>query len=200
MIRDVSRKYFEVWGNEEAQNTMLKGLLIILSALFAVQSVVLGIVAMRKPVLVAVGQGETRVFTMTPPSEQLLSDELKRLVRRYAQVHYTWDNTSVENAHIEASRYVSAQFIKAFNAANAEQVKIAKEKKLAQKVYVADVTVDSKVLSARVTMDRILMIEDLRAVSQLVLDITFEYGPRTTTNPEGVYVTGEKVVTPQIGG
>lgn len=194
MIRDIRRNYFEIWGNEEAQNVFLKGLLSVLVVLFAVQSAVLCIVVLRKPVLVAIGNSETKVLTLTPPSEALLADELKRLVKRYAETHYSWDSTSVEKAHEEASHYVGEAFVKAFNAANAEQVKLAKEKKLAQKVYVADISVDAKALTARITMDRILAVEGLRAASSLILDITFEYGPRTVTNPEGIYITGEKVV------
>lgn len=200
MIKDISRRYFEVWGNEEAQNAFLKGVLVVLSVLFTVQSVVLCVVCFRKPTLFAVGKSETAVFTVTPPSEELLANELKRVVRQYAETHYTWDSTTVEKAHADAARYVAKDFVKAFNAANAEQVRIAKEKKLAQKVYVSEITIDAKVLSSRITMDRILAVEGLRAVSQLILEVSFDYGPRTSTNPEGIYVIGEKVITSQTGG
>lgn len=200
MIRDISRRYFEVWGNEEAQNAFLKGVLVVLSMLFTIQSVVLCVVAFRKPVLFAVGKNETAVFTVTPPSDELLANELKRVVRQYAETHYTWDSSTVEKAHADASRYVAKDFIKAFNTANAEQVRLAKEKRLGQKVYVAGVSVDTSSLSSRITMDRILTVEGLRAVSQLVLEVSFDYGPRTSKNPEGIYVTGEKVITSQIGG
>ena len=194
MIRDIRRKYFEIWANEEAQNVFLKGVLAVFVLLFVIQFGVLCVIGLRKPVLIAIGQTETQILTLTPPPEELLALELKRLVRHYTETHYTWDSTSVEKAHEEATRYVGDAFIKAFKAANAEQIKIAKEKKLSQKVYVSDISIDSKTLTARITLDRILIIEGLRATSPLVLDITFEYGPRTQTNPVGIYITAEKVV------
>jgi hypothetical protein len=194
MIRDIRRKYFEVWGNEEAQNVFLKGILAALTTLFIIQSFVLSFLALRKPVLVAVGKSETQVFSVTPPPDELLSEELKRIVRRYAEIHYSWSSITINKAHEEAARYVAPEFVKAFKAANLEQIKIVQEKKLCQKVYVSEIFVDPPKLGARITMDRILTIEGLRAVSALTLDITFEYGSRTATNPEGIYITSEKVI------
>jgi uncharacterized protein (UPF0305 family) len=201
MIRSIQRRYFEVWGDEEAQNVFLKGLLSVLTGLFVIQSIVLTVLACRKPVLVAVGAGETRVFNVVPPGEELLISELKRLVRQYVETHYNWDFATIERAHAEAARFVSEKFVKAFMAANVAQVKQAKEKKISERVYPsAEVQVDSKALTARVALDRIFSVDGIRATSPLVLDITFEYGPRTQGNPEGIYITGEKVVTPDAGG
>lgn len=201
MIRTIKRRYFEIWGNEEAQNIFLKGLLSGLAALFLVQSIALVILALRKPVLIAVGPAETRVFNVTPPGDELLASELKRLVQSYVETHYNWEFTTIEKAHAEAARFVSEKFVKAFITANREQVRMAKEKKISERVYLtSDVQVDLKALSARVPMDRIFTVDGLRATSPLTLDITFEYGPRTQSNPEGVYITGEKVISPPQGG
>lgn len=199
MIRNIKRTYFEVWGTEEAQNAFLKGLLCTICTLFVIQSIALIIVSLRKPTLVAVGKSESRVLTITPPSDELLQEELRRIVRKYVETHYSWDSTTIDKAHEQASKYVSEKLIKAFNSANADQIKIAKEKKVSQKVYVYDVAVDAKALSARVSSDRILIVEGLRATNPFILDITFDSGPRTDINPEGIYITGEKVVT-QNGG
>jgi hypothetical protein len=194
MIRDIRRKYYEVWGNEEAQNAFLKGLLVGLSILFALQSVIVCILSFRKPVLIAVEKSETQIIQSKPPSEEILSLELKRVVQSYLEAHYNWDPSTIESAHQLASQYVSEELIKAFKLANAEQVKLAKEKKLSQKVYIANLQVDSKSLTARGTLDRILMVDGLRAASVLTLEIHFQYGPRTTNNPEGIYITEEKAI------
>jgi hypothetical protein len=194
MIRDLSRKYYEIWGNEEAQNTFLKGILVALSVLFILQSIALVIVSLRHPILITVGEKQTQIIAETPPSEDLLSEELKRQVTHYVDAHYTWDFTTVEKSHELASHYISAQFLKAFQQANLEQIKIAKEKKLSEKVYFASLVVDPKQLSAQVTLDRILMIDGIRAVTPLNLSLTLEAGPRTETNPEGLYITGEKIM------
>ena len=194
MIRDIQRKYFEIWGNEEAQNTFLKGFLVVLAALFVIQSLVLSLLFLKKPILVAVGKADTQVLTLTPPSEDLLKSELERVLRHYAESHYTWDSTTVEKAHSEAAKYVASEFQKSFQAANAEQVKLEKEKQLSQKVYVSALVVDPSALTARVTLDRILSVDGLRAAFVIVLDLKFESGPRTPSNPEGIYITAEKVV------
>lgn len=197
MIRNIRRRYFEVWGDEQSQNVFLKGFVVVLAALFLIESIALLVLCLRKPELIAVGQSETKVFTVQPPSAELLKEELKRTVKKYLETHYNWEPATVEKAHQVASLYVAEKFVKAFNSANAEQVKIAKDQKISEKVYPGDPIVDDKALTARVSMDRILVINGLRTTSPLTLDVTFEYGPRTASNPEGIYVTGEKVIDPQ---
>ena len=200
MIRNIKRTYFEIWGTEEAQNSFLKGLLLTLTVLFVVQATALTCLVLRKPVLIAVGENETKVFAVAPPSDELLRDELKRVVRDYVEAHYNWEPATIEKAHATASQYVEEKYVKNFQMANAEQVRFAKEKKVSQKIYVSLISVDPKSLVARVTMDRILMVEGLRATSPFVLDVNFQYGPRTDKNPTGIYVTGEKVITGNATG
>ena len=195
MIRNISRRYFEIWGNEEAQNIFLKGLLSVVSVLFLIQSIALTVIATRKPVLVAVGQGESRVLTLTPPNEELLTSELRRWAKQYVETHYNWNYDSIEKAHAEAAKYVSTKFVKSFLAANSEQAKLAHEKKITERIYIAgDILVDSKALAVRVVTDRIFSIEGLRVANPMTLDIGFEYGPRTLQNPEGIYVISEKIL------
>jgi hypothetical protein len=197
MIKKIRRTYFEIWGDEEAQNAILKGLLLGLGVLFIIQSVALVVISLRKPIFIALGNEETKIFQVTPPSKELLTQELKRTVKAYVETHYNWDSSTVEQAHEKAATYVSEKFVKAFVSANAEQVKIAKDKKLKEVVYVSDpIQVDLSILTAHVKLDRILIIDALRATTAWNLDVTFEYGPRTDKNPEGIYVTGEKQLNP----
>lgn len=200
MIRNIQRRYFEIWGNEEAQNAFLKGLLCVMAGLFLIQSIALAILACRKPILVAVSAKETQVFNTEPPAQELLKLELKRLVGQYVETHYNWDYATIERAHNDASKFVSDKFIKAFVAANAEQVRQAKEKKVTERVYVSsEPQIDAKNLVARISLDRVFLVSGIRATNPLILDVTFEYGLRTDSNPTGIYITGEKVV-PQNGG
>ena len=99
MIRDFSRKYYEVWGTEQAQNVFLKGLLTVISLLFCIQSVALVIVSLRKPVLIGVSDTETKILAAVPPFQAILDQELKRQVTRYVQTHYTWDHATIDKAH-----------------------------------------------------------------------------------------------------
>jgi len=193
-MKGLKRKYFEVWGDEQAQNVLLKGLLTGLTILFLLETLTLMVVSLRKPVIIAVGQDKSEILKVTPPGDELLSQELERVVKSYIQFHYTWDSASIENAHEMASHFVSDRFRQAFLLANADQIKIAKEKKLQETVYVSSVKLDIKNLSARVFLDRILVIEGLRATNPWVLDIHFEYGARTEINPEGIYITSEQPI------
>ncbi|MGE4232073.1 MAG: VirB8/TrbF family protein [Bacteriovoracia bacterium] len=200
MIRNIQRKYFEVWGEEEAQNVFLKWLLLIVSTLLVSAITALLILALRKPVLIGIEKEDTKVFQVAPPSPELLKQELVRTLKEYVQRHYTWDAQTVEKAHVDASKYVSERYQKAFQAANADQVRMAKEKKVKQTVHIVDLYVDTKALKSRINLDRILSVEGVRAVTSLVLDISFEYGPRTENNPEGIYIVSENNITPQNGG
>jgi hypothetical protein len=201
-MNPLRQKYYEIWGNEQAQNSVLKGLLVGFGLLILIQTVALVFLSLRKPVLIALNSEETRVLSVRPPSEELLKQELKRTLTDYLQAHYTWNSKTVEASHLKASHYVSDRFTQSFIHANAEQVRVAKEKNLEERIYISNMDVDSKTLSARAFIDRILIVHSdaqpggLRATQTWTLDVSFEYGPRTEQNSEGIYVTGERQVNP----
>ncbi len=198
-MKNLKRKYFELWADEEAQNYILKWLLIASFAVIVIESGFLCTLAMKKPTLIALGQNDTKVLTLEKPKPELLYEELKRTVEDYVKTHYTWDFSNIESAHKAASKFVSEKFQKAFLAANADQVKEVKEKKISQTVYLSKLTdIDPSKLTAKVYMDRIFSIESLKAVVPLILEVEFEYGPRTETNPEGVYIVSEKSITETV--
>jgi hypothetical protein len=198
-MNNLKRKYFEIWADEEAQNLILKWLLILSMVTILGESTCLCFLSLRHPDLIALGEKETKFLTLTPPKPELLRSELERTVSNYALTHYNWDWNSVEKAHKEASKYVSEKFQKAFIASNVEQMKLAKEKKVVQKVYLAQTPdIDTDKLTAKITLDRIFSIEGIKATSPLTLEISFEYGPRTSENPEGIYVIGEKLLSEPV--
>ena len=195
-MNNFKRKYFEIWADEEAQNLILKWLLIFLMLVILGESASLCVLALRHPDLIAVSEKETKLFTITPPKPDLLRAELDRTVTAYVLTHYNWDWNSVEKAHKDASKYVSDKFQKAFLSSNGDQVKLAKEKKVFQRVYLEKPPeIDTEKLIAKITLDRIFSVEGIKATSPLNLEIGFEYGPRTPDNPEGIYVVSEKLVT-----
>jgi hypothetical protein len=195
MIRNIKRQYFEVWGSEEAQNVILKRLFIGLALVVGVESVTIAVIANRKPIVIAIADQKSEVLVVKSPSEAILRAELERTVKNYALTHYTWDYNSIEKAHKEAAKYISEKFQKAFLKTNDEQVHFVKEKKVTQKVYISGVSkIDPKELTARIRLDRIYTIEGLSGAAPIILDLKFEYGDRTDTNPEGIYITDEKLV------
>lgn len=189
------QKYFEIWADEEAQNLILKWFLVFSLLVIVIQTVALVTLSLRKPVLFAVGDTETKILNFTPPKPELLRKELERTLSGYVEAHYNWDFESIEKAHEMASRYVAENFRKVFISANAEQVKLAKERKVSQRVYLTGVpAIDLDKKTATVTVDRIFSVEGLKATSPLTLAIGFGYGARTPDNPEGIYITDEKLL------
>lgn len=195
MIRNVKRKYFELWGEEESQNVILKWFVIGLSFITLALTVALVIAGSRSPTLIAIGEQDTKVLRVKEPNESVLRSELERMVREYTITHYTWNSVTIEAAHAKAARYVADKFRKAFVKANEEQVRFVKEKKVSQRVYIAEAPViDPKKLTARVKLDRIYQIEGLMGSVPITLDLAYTYGDRTDENPEGIYITDEKLI------
>ena len=196
MIRKIERKWFEVWGNEVAQNEFLKGVLAFLIALTVVQSIVILILGLRGPKVIAVTPTQSVYLKVEPPSEELFNSEVVRVVKDYIQKHHNWDYQKIEKTQSEAAKLVGSGFQKAFLKANAEQVRIAREKKLSQRFYLASEPVaDFKTKTVKVSGDRIIVVEGLRATNPLKLELSYEAGPHSETNPSGIYVTAEKLVT-----
>ena len=200
MIRKIERTYFEVWGNAESQNLILKWLLLVFGAVIIVQSICLAVLGLQGPALVAVGEQNTQVLTIPAPTDAVLEREARRTLKAYIENHYSWTSKNVDERFTAASKYVAEKQLRAFQVANADQIRAAKEKKLSQRVYISALDLDMKARAARFTMDRILEVEGIRAVTPLVLDLKFEFGARTQENSEGIYVISEKNITPVHGG
>lgn len=194
MIRNVQRTWFEVWGEETAQNQLLKGLLLFILCLCAIETAALVLLSLRKPLVIAVSASDTRSLLELPVTSELIEREVRRVVTRYAQAHHEWVDATIDAKMKEAAKFVHSDFEKQFSKANQEQIKIAKEKKVAQKLCISDLQLDMKRHTARVTGDRILVIEGLRATNPMSLEIGFTLGTRTDSNPEGIYITSENLV------
>jgi hypothetical protein len=191
MIRKIERTWFEIWGTEEAQNRFLKGLLAFCIALLAIETVALVILAVRRPVIIAVSSEATKILSAVPPEPQILENEIRRVITAYVNTRHSWEWNNVEAGISAASKLVGKDYSRKFLQATAEQVKLAKEKKISQKFHISSLTLDQKARIARVTGDRILVIDTLRAANPLTLEIGYEVSSRTADNPEGVYITSE---------
>ena len=191
-----NRKYFEIWGDEVSQNYILKYLLLIITSLLAIESVTIAFLGFRKPTLIAIGGIDTKILTFPPPSPDILRNELGRFVKKYAGIRYAFRADSIDERLANAKRLIAPDFQKQFDAANIEQVKLIKEKKISQTVYFSqEPEVDSTNLTATIFMDRIFTVENIRATAPLILKVQFTYGARTSENPEGILITGETLVS-----
>jgi len=196
MIRNVMRPWYEVWGTEEAQNRFLKGLLAFFVVLSSVETIALTCLSLRTPILIAVTPTNSQALSIAPLPKDLLESEVKRAVSKYVGFHHSWEWSNIDAEMKKASLLVSPTLSSKFLERNGNQVKIAKEKKLSQKFFVGSVEIDLPAKIARVRGERILILEGLRAVNPMTLEVQFEYGARNEANPEGVYVTAEDL-TPE---
>jgi hypothetical protein len=194
MIQRSKQAWFEVWGNEVAQNRFLKYLVVVLSAVSAVFAIALTLVALRPPQVFAVSSVESGALRAAPVPKEYLEAEAKRVVTEYLQKRHSWEPRSVQASIGKASRFVDESFRKAFLQANDSQIRIAIEKKITQKFYVSAISVDLEKGTSSVSGDRLLTVDGFRAVNTLSFELKLRFGERTETNPEGVYITAEQLV------
>jgi VirB8 protein len=195
MIRKIERNWFEIWGTEEAQNRMLKGLLAFVLCLLAVETIALVFLSVRRPLVIAVSSEATKVLTASPPQPEVLQNEVKRVVTSYINQRHSWDWSNIENNINAAAKLVGKNYSRKFISATSDQIRLAKNKRLSQRFYISNIAIDEKARIARVTGDRVLVIDTLRAVNPMTLEIGYEVSDRTADNPEGVYVISEANLT-----
>lgn len=193
MIRKIQRRWFEVWGDEEAQNRILKYLLLLFSGLIIAQLVLICMLAMKRPLIISVTNGLTQsVESFEPDANQLLR-ELIRVLKQYLRTRHSWEPATIETRSKAAASYVAAEYREKFFLNVQEQIRLAKEKQVSQKLFPDEPQIDMKEKKAIVTADRILIVNGIRATQAMTFELNFQFGERTAANPEGIYVTSEKL-------
>jgi hypothetical protein len=196
MIRKIQRHWFEVWGQEEAQNRFLKYLLLVMSGLVGILLVTVCCLALRNtPVLVLDPETSLILFPKAPDGKAL-ERELIRLLKKYLTIRHNWDPVTIEDQSKKASFFVASEFREKYLLSSQEQIRLSKEKQVAQRLFTDDPDIDIKNKKATVRAERILIINGIRASQPMLFELSFDYGERTANNPEGIYITGEKLTTP----
>lgn len=193
MIRQIQRKWFEVWADEEAQNRILKYLLMIATITTVVQLVVIVVLAFRRPLIVSVTDENSSAIQYHEPSPERLLREVIRAIESYLRKRHNWDWATIEAKSKEAVLYIAPEFREKFFVNIQEQIRVAKEKQVSQRLFPYEPQVDMKGKKALVKAERILIVNGIRAAQELRLEVGFTLGERTERNPEGVYVTSENL-------
>jgi hypothetical protein len=194
MIRKIDRKWFEVWGQEQAQNALLKGLLCLSVAVIAIQTIALLALANRSPLVITVDPNASIVAMASNPGQAMREVEAKRVATKYVALHHSWTHQNIEQQFVQAAAFVSPAFVSAFGKANAPQVQVAKDKKLSQTVFVTASELNWPEMSVLVRGYRLLQVGTLTAANPIELKLKLELGTRTAKNPEGIYVTSEELI------
>jgi len=195
MIRKIQRRWFEVWGDEQAQNSLLKYLLLLFAGLCVVQLIVIGIYSFKKPLIISVTPEVTRPVDYSQPDAAALVKELIRAIKKYLETRHNWDWKTIETQSKGAAEYVAPEFRDKYRISLQEQIRLAKEQQVAQRLFLNEPQVDMKSKKATVQAERILIVNGIRAAQALEFEIGFALGTRTEANPEGVFITSEKLIT-----
>ena len=193
MIRKIQRRWFEVWGDEEAQNRILKYLLLLFTAICTAQLIVIAALAFKKPLIVSVTDDLTRSIETHDPAANALLRELIRAITNYLKTRHNWEPATIEARAKSAAQYVSPDFRAKYLISTQEQIRLAHEKQVSQRLYPEEPQIDMKTKTAVVHAERILIVNGIQAAQALNFEIGFSLTERTESNPEGVFITSEKL-------
>lgn len=199
MIRKIQRHWFEVWGHEEAQNRFLKYLLLVLSGLTTLLLICVCVLALKSTPVVLLSPETSVLLIPRAPDGKALERELIRIIKDYLTKRHNWTFSNIEAQAKEAQRLVSPEFREKFLISLQEQIRLAKDKEVSQRLYPDEPKIDLKGKTAVIASERVLIINGIRASAAMTFELGFNFGERTTANPEGIYITSEKLLI-QNGG
>ncbi len=189
------RKYFEIWADEQAQNSILKGLLAFFVATNMALIISLTILSSKKPYLISINNKTNKINASKSIPENLIKKEITNTITRFIKLRHNWNDKTIEINLKKSTQLIAHQFKAKFFKANKENIKTAKSKKITQKFYLSEIKIDFKKKEVQVTGDRILIVEGLRATQPMTFKLKYTFGDRTLENPEGIYITHETLIS-----
>lgn len=193
MIRKIQRQWFEVWGDAEAQNNILKYLLLLFTFISTAELVLICVLAFKKPLIISVNDQDTTIMEQGGPAADTILREIGRAIKKYLRNRHNWDWSNIEDKMKSGAQYVAPEFREKFLIRSQEQARIAKEKQVTQKLFVEEPLIDQKERRAVVKTERVLIVSGIRAAQEMVFEINYTLGARTNANPEGVYITSDEL-------
>ena len=197
MIRKIQRRWFEVWADAESQNSVLKYLLLLFAAFCTAELILICALVFKKPLIIAVGSETSTPIEEFKPNANALMREIARAIKKYLGHRHNWDWLSIDAKVKDASNYVASDFREKYLIRSGEQVRIAKEKQVTQKLFSEDPIIDEKEKRALVKTERVLIVSGIHAAQEMIFDIRYSLGARTKENPEGVYIVSDELQNPK---
>ncbi len=191
----MSRKYFEVWADEQAQNSILKGLLAFFVTINIALIISLTILSSKKPYLISIDSKTTKINTSKSIPENLIKKEIINAITRFIKLRHNWNDKTIETNLKKSAQFIAPQFKAKFLKAHKENMKTAKSKKITQKFYSSEIKIDSLKKEILFTGDRILIVDGLRATQPMTFKLNYIFADRTESNPEGVYILKETLIS-----
>jgi hypothetical protein len=170
-------------------NQFLKVSTFSLLALTGLMSMVLFYQVMKAPIVLSMAP-DGSVYKDAPKPDPKI--EVERALREYLKHRYNWTPKTVASSLESARAFILPSTLKVYDSAMQNVVRFSSERLVAQRVYPAEVEVDLKKSLAVISGDRITTIQGLKAAGDLKLELSFDSGPRTPSNPWGIYISKER--------
>ena len=130
MLKSIHKKYFEVWGDEQSQNSILKGLLAFGTLINITLIITLIILATQKPFLISMEKNKTNILkpSQAIPSE-FIRQEIKRSLSRFIKLKHNWSYKNIGKRLKEATIFIEKNSRSKFLKANQNNIKTAKKRR-----------------------------------------------------------------------
>lgn len=117
--------------------------------------------------------------------------QIQAAVKEYINYRYSWDEKTISESISKAKFFVLPSLTQAFERSMLEVQKFVREKKVKQRVYPKNVSLDLKEKKVTVVADRITEFDNLKAATEMKITFQFTVEDRTVVNPWGIYITKE---------
>lgn len=182
------RPYFELWGLEQAQNKILKVLLLCAFGLCGLLCI--AVLKMSEPLVLGIGS-QSMHLTRIDNFEEV---EARNVIQRYLSHRHNWSWQNVEAEIARASKLVSEPNRSKMISDLAAETRVVIEKKLTQRFHPIKIDVDLLNNTAHVTADRVLLVDSVQAVTTQRYEIRFRSVGRSRDFPEGIEVLSETLI------
>lgn len=169
-------------------NQFLKLFAVGSLALSLILSALVFVAFARKPIVIAMTESAEILRQVELPKPE---SEVRQAILAYVERRYNWTSQTVDQQLERAQTFVASANMQSFLQGTSNVKRFSKEKVVTQRAYASNVAVDLKRGVALVSGDRITEIQGMRAAGGLGLELSFQSGPRTSSNPWGIYIFKE---------
>ena len=180
-----------IWGDLAYQNQSLKRIALTALLVTMLALTTTCVLLKRKPQVLVMDQ-QANVLPVS--SGAPLDAEAEQAARKYLGCRYVWQPENQVKQLSLAKEFIAPSSVKAFEKTANELINYSKSRNVSQRVYPTALAVDAKESHVQIIADRFTEIQGLKAATLLRVILTYQAGPRTTTNPWGIYILKEEEV------
>ena len=182
-------KFPKILGSLMHSNQFMKTTAFAMSVLLVLTLILLFISVTKDPVVLTFN---SKSQLLEPNGRPNVEDDVRSAISNYLKLRYQWEPESVEVNLFAAKSFINSNNLDLFVGATKPIIKFSKERLVSQSAYANKIEINLTKQTAFIAGDRITSIQGLKAAANLRLELSFNYGNRTRTNPWGIYITKEK--------